>query len=83
MDCSYLGESKYQCQYNYAMKCFGAFEYKDLKVLARGQAIPRGTRLVSDLCEELQGRGEKVIQRCEMGFQDPTLYFNKEASKQL
>ena len=27
LDSNYLGESKYQCQRNYAMKCFGAFEY--------------------------------------------------------
>ena len=36
LDTRFGGTDKYQSQFNYAMKCFGAFEYQDLKVLARG-----------------------------------------------
>jgi hypothetical protein len=36
LDTKFGGCDKYQSQLNYAMKCFGSFEYKDLKVLSRG-----------------------------------------------
>ena len=79
LDNSYQGNQKYQCQFNYAVKCFEDFEYKDLKILARGQAVPRGTRLVADVFDWLSTRGDQAGQACEMGFQDPFMPLSKNA----